>query len=168
MFVGFVALSDEIVIPVLTRNASSSPIKPDSLPAYRVYQGDTLIATGTSARTETGAVTAASNNTPIVITSTDHGLTTGTTVTLESVGGNTAANGTYTITRIDENSFSLDSSVGNGAYTSGGTWHVTGLHSVTITPESADGYEVGKNYYVLVSTVISGVAWAETYTFLVT
>jgi hypothetical protein len=66
-------------------------------------------------------ITAASNATPIVVTSTAHGLTTGDPVTVASVGGNTAANGDWVVTRVDANSFSLDGSVGNGAYTSGGT-----------------------------------------------
>lgn len=71
-------------------------------------------------------ITGASNATPIVITSASHGLATGDMVTIASVGGNTAANGTWKITKVGDNTFSLDGSVGNAAYTSGGTvakWH---------------------------------------------
>jgi len=64
-------------------------------------------------------VTGASNATPIVITAAST-LTTGTIVTLVGVAGNTAANGTWTATRIDATHFSLDFSAGNGAYTGGG------------------------------------------------
>lgn len=66
-------------------------------------------------------ITAASNATPIVITSNNHYLATGQTVTISGVEGNTAANGTFTITRVSDNTFSLDGSSGNGSYTSGGT-----------------------------------------------
>jgi hypothetical protein len=67
-------------------------------------------------------VTNATNATPIVITtSAAHHLSTGDIVTISSVGGNTAANGTWTVTVTGGSTFSLDTSVGNGAYTSGGT-----------------------------------------------
>lgn len=66
--------------------------------------------------------TAYTNATPIVVTtSAPHGLSTGASVTITGVGGNTAANGSWAITVTDATHFSLDSSVGNGAYTSGGT-----------------------------------------------
>lgn len=67
-------------------------------------------------------VTNATNATPIVITtSAAHGYTTGNTVSVRSVGGNTAANGYWTVTVLTSTTFSLTGSVGNGAYTSGGT-----------------------------------------------
>jgi hypothetical protein len=42
-------------------------------------------------------------------------------VTIASVGGNTAANGDWVITKTSATKFTLDGSEGNGAYTSGGT-----------------------------------------------
>lgn len=67
-------------------------------------------------------VTNATNATPIQITtSTTNTLITGQSVAIHSVGGNTAANGTFTVTVINGTNFTLDGSVGNGAYTSGGT-----------------------------------------------
>ena len=45
-----------------------------------------------------GDITAASNTTPISITSQTHGLFTGAFVQVQNVGGNTAANGFRTIT----------------------------------------------------------------------
>lgn len=70
----------------------------------------------------TGNITDATNATPIVITSSGHGLETGEVVTITGVGGNTAANDTWTITVVSDSTFSLDTSVGNGAYTTGGEW----------------------------------------------
>ena len=66
-------------------------------------------------------ISGATNATPIVITTTAaHGLTSGESVYIQGVGGNTAANGTFIITSLTTTTFSLNSSVGNGAYTSGG------------------------------------------------
>lgn len=65
--------------------------------------------------------TAYTNATPIVVTTGVHGLVTGASVTITGVGGNTAANGSWPITVLSTTTFSLDGSVGNGAYTSGGT-----------------------------------------------
>jgi hypothetical protein len=68
------------------------------------------------------AITGASNAAPIVITSAAHGLNTGDAISVSGVAGNTAANGVFTITKVDDNSFSLNGATGNAAYTSGGTW----------------------------------------------
>jgi hypothetical protein len=57
----------------------------------------------------------------IQVTIVGHGYLTGDTTTISGVVGNTAANGTWTITYVDANTFSLNGSVGNGAYVSGGT-----------------------------------------------
>ncbi len=63
---------------------------------------------------------------PIVITYAGHGLATGQKVSISGATGNTAANGIWTVTRIDDNSFSLDSSTGNGVYAGGATWSLIG------------------------------------------
>src|SRR5262249_18622792 len=70
----------------------------------------------------TGPVLDATNASPIVITSANHRLTTGAQVVINGVVGNTAANGTFTISVVDANRFSLNGSSGNGAYTGGGVW----------------------------------------------
>ncbi len=68
-------------------------------------------------------ISGASNATPITITSANHGLETGKIAKVSGVGGNSAANGTWTITVIDGNTFSLNTSAGNGNYTAGtGSW----------------------------------------------
>lgn len=69
----------------------------------------------------TKAITGATNATPIVVTAVGHGYATGDVVGIASVGGNTAANGAWVITKVDADTFSLNDSVGSGAYTSGGT-----------------------------------------------
>ncbi len=62
----------------------------------------------------------ASNETPIVITATAHGLDDDTKILMTSVGGNTAANAIWKIDNGDDDTFELSGSVGNAAYTSGG------------------------------------------------
>lgn len=68
------------------------------------------------------SVSAATNASPIQITtSTTNTLVTGQNITINGVGGNTAANGTWTVTVINNTQFTLNGSTGNGTYTSGGT-----------------------------------------------
>ena len=96
-------------------------------------------------------VTGASYASPIAITTaTAHGLETGAQVSITGVGGNTNANGTFTITIVNATSFTLDGSAGNGAWTSGGivtpSYQVTGASNaspIAITTATAHGLETG-------------------------
>ncbi len=89
--------------------ASSSPAS--SVLAQAVTQGCAQLL-----------VTAATNATPIQITSASaHGLSTGNSVIIDGVLGNTAANGGFTVTVTGANTFTLDGSVGSGTYTGGGS-----------------------------------------------
>lgn len=76
-----------------------------------------------------GVITNATNTGPITITSPNHGLLSGTRVIISGVQGNTNANGSFAITVVDQNSFFLNGSTGNGAYAGGGTWTVTPPHA---------------------------------------
>ena len=173
MYLGLFPLASTLDTAVLTDDSDKIPTDGSSAPAYRVYGADGLMASGTGTllskdpSSSGGTITGATNASPIVITSTGHGLTTGHRVTIAGVGGNTAANGTFTITRVDDNTFSLNSSTGNGAYTSGGTWHVSGLYRLTFTLLGANGYASGENYAVLVSWTISSTTRSRLFTFTV-
>lgn len=70
---------------------------------------------------EVGTIIGATNASPIVVTVTAHGYETGDQATIANVLGNLAANGNWTITVLTADTFSLDGSTGDGAYTSGGT-----------------------------------------------
>lgn len=90
-----------------------------------------LGATGVKLRLDddgvsTGAITAATNATPIQVTSASHGLTTGDLVQITGVHGNTWTDGIWFVTVVDANSFTLNTSTGSGTYTSGGTWYGIG------------------------------------------
>jgi hypothetical protein len=72
-----------------------------------------------SAKTITGA---ANNGSGLIrITATAHGYTTGDRINIASVAGTVEANGKWTITVIDANTFDLQSSTFITTYTSGGT-----------------------------------------------
>lgn len=79
-----------------------------------------------------GNISNASFAAPIQITSNGHGLTTGTIVLVSGVGGNSSADGTWTITVVDANNFTLNGSSGNSAYTGSGTW-IAGIATVKYT-----------------------------------
>lgn len=80
------------------------------------------VPTLTTEEVTSRTVTNATNASPIQITtSASNSLVTGQTVTISGVTGNTAANGTWVITRIDGTNFTLNGSAGNAAYISGGT-----------------------------------------------
>ena len=66
-------------------------------------------------------ITAASNATPIVVTIVGHGYTGGEDILIDSVVGNTAANGRWYITYVGVDTFSLNGSSANAAWVSGGT-----------------------------------------------
>jgi hypothetical protein len=85
---------------------------------------------------------------PIQITATNHGYKTGQKTTISGVGGVPAANGTWTVTVVDPNNFTLNGSIGSGAYTSGGVavnqdW---GGASVWISPDNSNYVQMGKMY----------------------
>jgi hypothetical protein len=167
MFLGF-AINDSGTIRAAHQvvNSSSVPTDPDSNPTYRIYGPSGLVTSGSlSTKKETGSITGATNASPIVITSASHGLQTGMRVTVASVGGNTAANGTFNITVVNANTFSLDSSTGNSTYTSGGTWSVTGLYDLQITPTAAGGYAAGSFYSVRGNDVVSSTTKQKLLTF---
>ena len=89
---------------------------------YGTYPYLTFTAT-VAPTTPTGSITAASDSSAIVITtSSTADLSTGSTVAVSGVLGNPAANGTWTITVLSATTFALNGSVGNGTYTSGGSW----------------------------------------------
>jgi hypothetical protein len=168
-FFGFVTLEGTLPVTELV-TASNTPVNLDAAPTYRVYGHTGLLpgGTGTMSFQDSGTITNATNASPIAVTSANHGLTTGTKVTISGVTGNTAANGSFIVTKVDVNTFTLNGSTGNSAYVSGGTWNTTGLYGATLTCGAAGGYEAGATYSLLVQGAISGTAFADLSTFVVT
>lgn len=166
-YIGMVPLASTLPVTILTRDGDT-PKNSSITVNWRVYGPNGYLGYSGSGAQTTTAITGATNATPIVITSANHGLATGMRVTIAGVGGNTAANGDFTITVVDSNSFSLTGSVGNGAYTSGGTVTVAGLYTFSVVASTANGFLAGSSYTILVSATVSSVAKAYAYTFTVT
>jgi len=169
LYCGFVSLGSTFKTEVITRDTSKVPKNASTLPTYRIYGPGGLMANGagTAALRDTGTITGATNASPIVVTSTNHGLNTGTRGSISGVGGNTAANGDFSITKVNDNSFSLDGSTGNGAYTSGGTWNVAGLYLLSQAITIANSYLSGTTYSIVVTFTVSAVQMADLYRFTV-
>ena len=110
---------------------SSSDINSITLTLYDVASGSVINSrtaqdvnganNGTYVSSNAG-ITAATNTQPIDITSNAHGLANKDVVHVTDVLGCSNANGTFSITKVDANTFSLDRSSSNAPYTSGGTW----------------------------------------------
>jgi hypothetical protein len=83
------------------------------------------------------AVENATNNTPIVVKHTAHGLANGAIVKITGAQGNDAANGVWAITVVDANQFSLDESAGNGPYFAGTATYTTGASKIVYTGVAA-------------------------------
>ena len=115
--------------------------------AVRTIPGDTIRIMGSPAPTSLGqngvwtsqalqatkSISGATNATPIAITCTAHGYSTGDTVVMTGVGGNNRANGTWEITVTDANTFTLDGSGAISNYTSGGTVRLRNNTRVKLT-----------------------------------
>jgi len=110
----------------------------------------------TPAALRSGVIDNVTNAAPIAITSVNHGLSTGNVVTIDGVLGAIAANGTFQVTVVDSNTFTLNDSdgtvnpaTGNAAYAGGGTWTqgtITGVSNtgpIVITTTSTDGLSDG-------------------------
>ncbi len=104
------AITAARILPGDTVRVKASP-DPTSLEINATWTSQALQAAKT--------VTGATNATPISITCTAHGYSTGDTVVITGVGGNTNANGTWEITSTGANTFTLDGSVGNGTGSDG-------------------------------------------------
>lgn len=166
-FQGFVQIEGSLPLVLLVTNSSGSPVYADALPSYRIYGPSGLMANGigTAGLLDSKVITAATAAAPIVVTSAAHGLATGDRVSIPTNGGLTGLNGSFTITKVDADHFSLNGSSGSGTYLGGSSWAVTGLYGVTITCSAADGYEVGETYSALFAATVAAAPWGETHSF---
>jgi hypothetical protein len=152
---------------MLVLNTNDIPTNPDATPTFRIYGPNGFVELGNTTPVDSKVITDATNANPIVITSAGHGLSDGTRVYITSVAGNTAANGTWKITGVDVNRFSIPAT-GNGVYTFGGTWQVVGLFAYRPAILGSKGYEVGEMYQVLLQYAISLSEKGQLHSFVVT
>ena len=76
----------------------------------------------------------------MISTTTSHNFNTNDYVTIFGVGGNTAANGNWTITVVDATHFQLNGSVGNGTYTSSGQALDNSMTPAFAQPSDGDAF----------------------------
>lgn len=167
MYVGLVQLGDNCLGVLRVADTSDTPVDADALPTFRVYGPDGFVAGGTCSLLDSGVVAGASNASPVVITDATHGLTTGARIVVSGVGGNGAANGTFVVTRIDADTFSLDGSAGNGSWTSGGVWHAAGAYRWSVACTGGAGFAAGENYAALFDYEVADVARGQEQSFTV-
>lgn len=150
-FIGLATLGSAIDVSVVSKNSSQVPTDTDAVPTFRIYGPAGFLASGSLSYKDTGVITNAPPANPTVYTCVGHGLTVGTKVTTSSIGGNTAANTTGDVTAVTSNTFTIavDSS-GSGAYTSGGTFHATGIFDFSYTPQLVNNFASGVVYSVYV------------------
>ena len=142
--------------------------------AVRTIPGDTIRIMGSSAPTSLGqtavwtsqalqatkAITSSTNATPIAITCTSHGYSTGDTVVINSHTTNTNANGTWEITSTGANTFTLDGSVGNGVGGATGTVRLrnnTRVKLATAVTQNIASTGPGRAAWVASANVTTGI-----------
>jgi len=167
IFIGFVVIEDTLIGLLLSEDADGTPKDADVLPTFRVYGNGDFLISGVCSLIDTGTITGATNVNPIVVTSVNHGLTNGTLVTVSGVVGNTAANVTAVISGVTDDTFTLTGVAGNGAYTSGGSWHVAGAYEFEIDVAAVNDFASGIPYQVLFTFVVDGTTQGVVQTFQV-
>ena len=95
-----------------------------------------------------------------ITTPTTAGLSNGQLVTISGVGGNTAANGSWTITNLTGTTFQLVGPQGNGAYTTGGVWSTSQL-----SMDDAPGCMMANGHILLGLSPLGGLGANNGYTF---
>ena len=106
-----------------------SPVRVKGVSFYGSGSAGTLVLFDTSAAAVSASVTYVRSGTTVTVTKTAHGLTSGTVIGIHFATGTggTATDGTYTITRVDANTFTL-----------------TDINTGTITGSPAAVYAVGR------------------------
>ena len=83
-------------------------------------------------------ITSTTDATPIVVTSASHGLVTGDRITINGHTTNTNANGTWIVTKVSDNTFSLDDSTATGGGAGGADGCFAKQNAICFIP---DGYD---------------------------
>lgn len=114
-----------------------------------------------------GAITAATNTTPITLTTTTaHCLQVGDTVNIAGIVGNTAANGNnwYVSATPSATTYTIANSVGNGAWVSGGatTLQLPGIWTTGLASSSAITAATNATPVVYTTAAAHGLAAGQT------
>jgi hypothetical protein len=124
-------------------SSSGYGIKMSKHPVNNTYQ---IQLVGRTCNSNNTNISGATNASPIVITYNSHNHQNGDLVEITGVGGNTAANGIFTISGVTTNTFVLDGSTGNGAYTSGGACQKISSEIIEVNPYTFYKFFIKYNY----------------------
>jgi autotransporter-associated beta strand protein len=127
----------------VTFTINVAPPSPGINASYGLPTGSVTIWQDVTASGAVSAATVIAGN-DVKITSVGHGLATGDKVTISNINGSIAAsaNGTFTITKIDNDNFRLGIATGSGTYTNGGTWTKGGINLATGAVDSSSGQAI--------------------------
>ncbi len=114
----------------------------------------------------TGLVTGAVAGDPVNITSPGHGLLGGERVDVQGVLGIPGANGTFTVSVVDDDNFELTGSDATGTYLGGGTWRLLQIPedvqgSIITRPFSLLGYSADDQPVLYFNYLLDGDAAAD-------
>jgi hypothetical protein len=105
-------------------------------------------------------ITAATNATPIVITtSAAHNIADVAKGTITGVVGNTGANGTFVVSRVSATELTLRGSVGNGTYSSGGSLALDSTYATVAEVTNLE--DVGATANLVDVSAHDGNGWAS-------
>lgn len=113
----------------------------------REFKNQTMLSAG-----KVLAIGSSTDASPIVMSITGHGFSTGNKVTVYGHTTNVAANGSWTITKVNDNSFSLDGSSGSGA----GAGGATGITAYFVEPMLVEDFR-----HLLISIASDGGGTAD-------
>lgn len=162
---------------VLNNNTSSSSSYADLVSSTTYYplqqqfpSGASTITADTVRGVKAGPsaklITNANNSNPLRITAANHGFSTGDQVVISGVLGNANANGQWTITKVDNDNFTLNgrSGVSAGSYT-GNTGTVYSYTAFSALPKSTNGTAIppgaGLTGHILIQVVDGTGVWRD-------
>lgn len=130
------------------------------MPTQAIAAYGTELRMGNGVALSAVTVIAATNANPIVITTSPaHGVTDVTWGTVVGVGGNTAANGGWVVERVTNTTLKLRGSVGNGSYTTGGTF--TPSNTFTRIAELVNLEPIGMTFRMVDCSAHDGSGWSS-------
>lgn len=155
---------------IIKKKTASCSLSIDYAHVARIYYGAPYLNNGTGSARQTPyrrypqgwRVTNATNTSPIIVTTgtATHDIQVGNVVKIAKILGNTAANGTFTVSAVTGTTFTLQSSTGNGAFTGDGiVWKVTPAGPTGYVFQAGDAGGTLELYWINPDTLPATVAY---------
>ena len=150
-----ISITSDVTLPILFTDEAGTPRVLTSLPTFRIFgqNGPVTNAAGTAALFDSKAISAIITGATTTVTSTAHGLVTGSIVNITGATGTTSVNGFHVVTVIDANTFTFNNVVTSGTYIgSAAAWDTPGLYGCEFDSTVRSALEVGRNYLLIAYT----------------